>query len=1185
MPLDAVGRKSGEIVPAMADGPQSEAAPLDERKAELRARRSEAQRAMGITEGPQFDPFDESTTRSGRTFSDVMTEVQLAREEAAVERNIARKERGELPLPAAASADAGAGAGAGALGERKRRRWDDEGGGAGVVKAENGAAKGGAANGTGSWAQGEGESTKPRSRRWDATPDATALGLSSSSSSSFSSSSATPQPHGKGLGWADTPSAAPPAKRSRWDETPLAPSGAGMLDATPVGNVGLATPMHPSAFASAGAASGEAINTSRWERELRERNRPWTDKELNELLPSEGYEILAPPANYKPVRFNKLMATPLPGTGAAGGGAGGGFFIPEEQKVELDLPPEVEDLPISKPEDVKHFGKLLEKVDESQLTLEEQKERQIMSLLVRIKNGTPPMRKTALRQLTDKAQWFGAGPLFKQILPLFMVETLEDQERHLLVKVIDRVLFKLDDKVRPYVRNILAAVMPMLIDEDYFARVEAREIISNLAKAAGRATMIATMRPDIDNEDEFVRNAAARAFAVVASALGIHQLMPFLAAVCQSTKSWYARHTGIKIVQQIAILMGNAVLPQLKKLVEIVQGGLKDAQPKVEMMTALALAALAEAAAPYGIESFDSVLRPLWEGVQQHRDKMLAAYLKAIGFLIPLMDPRYANYYTREVMPTLIREMGNSKDEMKKVVLKVVRQCVTTEGVEPGYVKAELMPPFFKNFWVRRTAGDAANYKLLVECTLEIANKVGGATVVSMIVDDLKDEHESYRRMVVEAIDAVITKLGCTDIDDALQRRLVDGCLHAFQVQLSEDNSVVINGVGSVINALGERAKPHMSEICGIIVFLLNNRSVTVRKQAADLLARIAPVLKTCGEESRMGQLAVVLYENLGEEYPEVLGSILGALKSIVSVIGMERMTPPIKDLLPRLTPILRNRHEKVQENCIDLIGRIADRGPEYVSAKEWMRICFELLELLKAIKKSIRRAAVNTFGYIAKAIGPHDVLATLLNNLKVQERQNRVCTTVAIAIVAETCSPFTVLPALMNEYRVRELNVQNGVLKALSFLFEYIGAMGKDYVYAVAPLLEDALMDRDAVHRQTASTVIKHMALGCVGQSREDVFLHLLNYVWPNIFEASPHVINAVLEAVEAMRLVLGPVRMLQYLLQGLFHPARKVRQVYWKVYNTLYMGAQDSLVAGYPRVPDDAENHYYRAELEIHL
>ncbi len=226
----------------------------------------------------------------------------------------------------------------------------------------------------------------------------------------------------------------------------------------------------------------------------------------------------------------------------------------------------------------------------------------------------------------------------------------------------------------------------------------------------------------------------------------------------------------------------------------------------------------------------------------------------------------------------------------------------------------------------------------------------------------------------------------------------------------------------------------------------------------------------------------------------------LDPLSSPPPSILSPQMTPPIKELLPRLTPVLKNRHEKVQENCIDLVGRIADRGASFVPAREWMRICFELLEMLKAHKKAIRRATVNTFGYIAKAIGPQvragppstartssspshcapfrallthhpslhpsiqDVLVTLLNNLKVQERQNRVCTTVAIAIVAETCAPFTVLPALMNEYRVPELNVQNGVLKALSFMFEYIGEMGKDYIYAVAPLLEDALMDRDLV-------------------------------------------------------------------------------------------------------------------------
>ena len=85
------------------------------------------------------------------------------------------------------------------------------------------------------------------------------------------------------------------------------------------------------------------------------------------------------------------------------------------------------------------------------------------------------------------------------ILPLFVSPALEDQERHLLVKVIDRVLYKLGDLVRPYVRKILFVIEPMLIDEDDYARVEGREVISNLAKAAGLATMISVMRPDIDH--------------------------------------------------------------------------------------------------------------------------------------------------------------------------------------------------------------------------------------------------------------------------------------------------------------------------------------------------------------------------------------------------------------------------------------------------------------------------------------------------------------------------------------------------------------------------------------------------------------------------------------------------------------------------------------------------------------
>lgn len=999
-------------------------------------------------------------------------------------------------------------------------------------------------------------------------------------------------------------------KASRWDETPRNEPSVMMMQ-TPMingGGLGSETPLMTggsgSAFMQTPARSSEfgggqqipmtpdQLRSARHDREMEERNRFMTDDELDAVLPGlPQYKILEQPKNYVPLRtparkaqFSLGGQTPL--SSAGGAGNGGGFSIPEENRTQMfDVPDVPEDLPTMKAEDYQYFAPLLKEIDEDALSIEEQKERKIMKLLLKVKNGLPPQRKSSLRQLTDKARELGAGPLFNQILPLLMSPTLEDQERHLLVKVIDRILYKLDDLVRPYVHKILVVIEPLLIDEDYYARVEGREIIANLSKAAGLATMIAAMRPDIDNVDEYVRNTTARAFAVVAHALTIPALLPFLKAVCQSKKSWQARHTGVKIVQQIAILSGVAVLPHLTKLVQIIESGLEDENQKVRMISALAIAALAEASTPYGIESFDSVLKPLWKGIRSHRGKTLAAFLKAIGYIIPLMDPVYASYYTKEVMVILIREFATADEEMKKITLKVVKQCVQTDGVDSEYVRTEIIPPFFKNFWVRRTALDRRNYLALVETTLELALKVGASDIISKIVEDLKDESEPFRRMVMECVTKVVEHLGVSDVDQRLEELLVDGVLYSFQEQTQDENDIMLNGFGTVVNALGQRAKPYLPQICGTIKWRLNNKNQDIRQQAADLISKVAPVMKVCEEEQLICHLGVVLYEYLGEEYPEVLGSILGALKSIVAVVGMSKMTPPVKDLLPRLTPILKNRHEKVQENCVDLVGRIADRGAEFVPAKEWMRICFELLELLKARKKAIRRASVNAFGYIAKAIGPQDVLATLLNNLKVQERQNRVCTTVAIAIVAETCAPFTVLPALMNEYRVPEINVQNGVLKSLAFLFEYIGEMGKDYIYAIAPLIEDALMDRDIVHRQTACVAVRHLLLGCARLNCEDAATHLMNIVWPNVFEQSPHVVNAVNEAIEASRVTLGPAYTLSHLVQGLFHPARMVRERYWRLYNNLYVGSQQSLVAAYPRLKDDQENVYKRHELEMVL
>ncbi len=88
-------------------------------------------------------------------------------------------------------------------------------------------------------------------------------------------------------------------------------------------------------------------------------------------------------------------------------GMSGFRFQMEDDKIKIvdDLQPVgagKQELPYMKMEDAQYFAKLLEDVDEETLPADEQKERKIMRLLLKIKNGTPPMRK-----VSERGVWSG----------------------------------------------------------------------------------------------------------------------------------------------------------------------------------------------------------------------------------------------------------------------------------------------------------------------------------------------------------------------------------------------------------------------------------------------------------------------------------------------------------------------------------------------------------------------------------------------------------------------------------------------------------------------------------------------------------------------------------------------------------------------------------------------------------
>ena len=174
--------------------------------------------------------------------------------------------------------------------------------------------------------------------------------------------------------WDETPvpGATVSSRRSRWDQAPS------LTSATPVGQSGLATPMHPS--------GGSAMLPSSFGTDISGRNAPLSDEELDAMLPSEkeGYKVLEPPPGYEPINPQvRRLNTPAPAANEAGYG---GFMMqePEDPKMmgtQLPDIPGVGELQFLKAEDMAYFGKLVDGSNEDELSVEELKERKIMRLV------------------------------------------------------------------------------------------------------------------------------------------------------------------------------------------------------------------------------------------------------------------------------------------------------------------------------------------------------------------------------------------------------------------------------------------------------------------------------------------------------------------------------------------------------------------------------------------------------------------------------------------------------------------------------------------------------------------------------------------------------------------------------------------------------------------------------------
>lgn len=992
-------------------------------------------------------------------------------------------------------------------------------------------------------------------------------------------------------------------------QTPMygqTPSMGGMMPAsTPNYAFEGATPMQ-SNFASTlthAIQAKEAVLRREWQA----KNRHLTDEALDAIIPSE-YVVVAPPVAYSPAVYAEPnfyeIASQMPEVllshataGIAGVTPKQTYEIPENLGVGM---------PAMLPQDAPVFEILLRLhgVPDDQVPKELVPARFVMTNLFKVKNGDTAMRKAATRALLDKIRVLPVETLFQYIFTVWQSNILEPQQQHFFVELVKTLVSKLQDAIKPVVKQLIHLFQSLLSEDTATLREDGRDVLAIAIRAVGIDAVFEAIKDDFSHPEVGVRRHTAKVVSIIAFALGTDVAMAMLAGVASSPVE-AARYTAARAIMETSSLLSHGISKHLAIITPLLERFMLDTN-RVKVEAAGALAQTADVCAPYGIEHFAPLMKVVREECRRGVGSTAAAFLRAFGAIVPLMEPRDSQQYTADIMTTLVNQFSTPEPELQRIMINVIRKCVEAKGVVAEFVRGVMVAPFFAGFWeVRRIAADLKSYRALVETTAAIAKKVGSADVLPHLVKSMKDDNEYFQKMVLDAVHRVVTDVGTLGLPDELVRQLLDGAITALKLDEAGTNRVVLDCMASLVNSLGGvRLSKYLRTVFTIIKSRLQHTSGMIRMQAAELASRISESVKEAAPDGAqyLLDLGRQLFEYLDkEELAVALSSMLKALRSVIQCIPIEKYVPSLKDLLKKLAAVIKNRDGLVQLHCVELVEYIAEHGTGLVEPLKLQEIAVNgLFHLLDADRRETRRACAKAFGVIAQRIRPYLLVLKLVDNFNQEKRKIRICTAVALGVIAEQCGLFTIVPFLLNEYRACEGQrvaqlVQHSVLKAIRYMFEFTGSIGKDYVMPLLPLLERAMTETSIQHRRMAIEAARAIVLAVAGQDGfQEITLHILNFVHPNIVELlagtsslvseeRKKMIMAVVGFYEAARLIVGSAGVMQYLFQGLFHPAKKVCDIYRRTYNIIYHANPEALLNSYPRVEDDDTHRYTRHELYV--
>lgn len=299
-----------------------------------------------------------------------------------------------------------------------------------------------------------------------------------------------------------------------------------------------------------------------------------------------------------------------------------------------------------------------------------------------------------------------------------------------------------------------------------------------------------------------------------------------------------------------------------------------------------------------------------------------------------------------------------------------------------------------------------------------------------------------------------------------------------------------------------------------------------------------------CIEDTDVKNLGKVLYEKLDKTNLPLLSKQLETLAKIYEKAPFSNCS----DLVLELAPLLKYKNEKVKEKIVFFLLTILNcTKVNNIKKIEFMRITYDVMDYLSFWYIKRKQIGVDLLIKLSDIIPPQEIVNIFLEFLECNDKNVKTGLISGISQLSNHCGIYNILPVLLVDYSYLEDKSKLIIVQILSKC-----KIDTKYISYLSYLIEDCIINNDANFRLAGINLCTQLLIKNEKHNLDvEIFTHFLNLIWFNILEKNIEIKKVFEKFIQEFTKTIGGQFFIKYLIQGLYHPSKKVQKRYMEIFN----------------------------------